>query len=276
MGGHAHTGSGNQEFDMINPGRSQLRSEQSLATTASTNGTFDIVGQYEAFIVVTHVDAGVAAATLPREFELVPPPGTPKGMHPVMYSFGKHRHVHPDGIKVYEYDYDEALVGLPHVAIRGTGKGSSECFHMTDVRLNNKLATDIGRVLGFPKHMATITNTDVAYEIRDRSETLLTATVHLDGRQFKADHPHFELISKMMQQPVLSKSAGKIITTHFAFNTAQAFMVPARMKIEVTSDLLACLPRGTYVFDTIDNAQFGGAYMSIHSWRISQRPLIIV
>src|SRR5262245_47023055 len=192
-----------------------------------TEGMFDLIGQYEAFIVMTHVAAKDAAVVLPPEFELVPPANTPNGMHPVMYSFGKHRHVHPVTMSPYEYDYDEALVGLPHVAIKG--RKSGPCFHMTDVRLNNTLAKDIGVLLGFPKHMASIANGDNSYGISNRSGALLEAEMHLDGGKFDDHHKHFPLIAEMMQQPVISKTKlGQIITTKFTFDTSRAFMFAAR------------------------------------------------
>jgi hypothetical protein len=268
VGAHARTGTrGIEDPIMINV----------HAADAARDLTFDIVGQYEAFIVMTHVDAKTAAATLPSELELAPPAGTPMGMHPVMYSFGKHRHVHPDALKVLEYDYDESLVGLPHVAVRGAGGALQACFHMVDVRLNNKIAKQLGDLLGFPKHMATIGNHDTSYRIHARTVPLLSVKMRLDGRKFKDDHRHFGLIARMMQQPVVSRSKiGRIIITEFTIDTANAFMVPARMTLEVTTDELACLPRGTHVFGTIDEKEFGGAYMSVHDWRIAQRPLVVL
>jgi hypothetical protein len=239
-----------------------------------TRPTFDIVGQYEAFIVMTHVDAAIARDILQPGLELAPPNGTPAGRHPVMYSFGKHRHVHPDALHVYEYDYDEALVGLPHV--RGKGSGQ-DCFHMTDVRLNNSVAQGIGLALGMPKHLAAIRNADTSYRVADRiGNTLLTATMSLDGEKFDETHKHFRLIADMMQQPVISKMAGRTIITHFTFDTVHACMNPARLPIEVTTDALAGMPRCSYKYGTNDEAQFGGAYMSIHSWRISQPPLVVL
>jgi len=236
--------------------------------------TFDIVGQYEAFIVMTRIDAALARDILQPGMELAPPSGTPAGTHPVMYSFGKHRHVHPDALPVYEFDYDEALVGLPHVRLKGD---DTDCFHMTDVRLNNAVAQGIGRALGMPKHLAEIANADTSYRVADRfGNALLRATMTLDGKKFDDTHKHFRLIADMMQQPVISKVAGRTIITHFTFDTAHACMIPARLAIEVTTDALAGLPKGSYTFGTIDEAQFGGAYMSVHSWRISQRPLVVV
>jgi hypothetical protein len=45
---------------------------------------YDIVGQYEAFVVVTLIDATIARHILATDFELAPPGDIPTGMHPVM------------------------------------------------------------------------------------------------------------------------------------------------------------------------------------------------
>jgi hypothetical protein len=49
-------------------------------------------------------------------------------------------------------------------------------------------------------------------------------------------------------------------------------MVPAKMELEVLEDSIAGLPKGTHTFPSIETTAFGGAYMSIHSWRMTQRP----
>ena len=242
-----------------------------------TDNFFDVVGQYEAFVVVTFIDADVARKALPGDFELAPPDGTPAGKHPVMYSFGKHRHVHPPSMKLYEYDYDEALIGLPHVGIRKNGTLEGNLFHMIDVRLNNEAAEGIGRTLGFPKQMATIDNQDTTYAIATGSKRILTAKMELSGKKFKDNHCNFKVISPLMQQAAISRAmSGTIVATHFSIDTANAFMVPAKMTLEVADDSLAGLPRGTHHFDTIDTAAFGGAYLSIHSWRMSPKPRVFV
>lgn len=237
---------------------------------------YDIVGQYEAFAVVTYLDATIARQILPKDFELAPPGDTPPGMHPVMYSFGKHRHVHPRGVSVYEYDYDEALIGLPHVGIRQGGTLGEPRFHMTAVRLNNAVATAIGVALGFPKKMAIIDNADTAYAITMGTTRIMHGEMHVTGKKFRDDHPNFKLISPLMQQPVISKTKlGSITTTAFSIDTVNAFMTPAKMRLQILDDSLAGLPKGMYEFDGIDTKAFGGAYMSIHSWRMSQPPLAI-
>jgi hypothetical protein len=230
---------------------------------------FDIVGQYEAFVVVAHLDAAIAREILPDEFELAPPADTPAGKHPVMYSFGKHRHVHPRAIKAYEYDYDEALIGLPHIAF--PEDSDERFFHMTAVRLNNALATMIGAGLGFPKKMATIENTDTTYAIRTTFKKILRGDMRVTGKKFKDDHPNFAKIAPMMLQPVISKGPlGSIMVTKFSIDTARAFMLPATMEIEARDDSLPGLPKGLHRFDSIEATAFGGAYLSIHSWRLSQ------
>jgi hypothetical protein len=82
----------------------------------------------------------------------------------------------------------------------------------------------------------------------------------------------------MMLQPVVSKIKIKnqIILTRFTFDTANACMIPARMALDVVADTLSGLPRGNYSFNTIDASAFNGAYLSIHSWRLSQRSLTLV
>src|ERR1700722_16562615 len=52
------------------------------------DSSFDIVGQYAAFIVVYYLDANVARACLPAHLELQPSIGSPSGKHPVMCSWG--------------------------------------------------------------------------------------------------------------------------------------------------------------------------------------------
>src|SRR5579872_4876649 len=79
------------------------------------NSSFDIVGQYAAFIVVYYLGTGAAQACLPAHLELQSSIGAPPGKHPVMYSFGFHQGVHPKNFDIWNYDYAEALVGIPRV-----------------------------------------------------------------------------------------------------------------------------------------------------------------
>jgi len=288
MDAHARACAGKRRIDVMDSmhehfakttysSRSASSRSAAILSANAAGDKYDIVGQYEAFVVVTYVDAKIARQILPTDFELAPPSDTPPRMHPVMYSFGKHRHVHPRRVNAYEYDYDEALVGLPHVGIRQGGKLFEPFFHMTAVRLNNAVATAIGVALGFPKKMATIENTDSAYAITMGSTPIMLGETHVTGKKFKNDHPNFKLISPMMQQPVISKTKlGSITTTAFSIDTANAFMTPAKMQLDVLDDSLAGLPKGVYEFDSIDTKAFGGAYMSIHSWQMSQWPLAIL
>lgn len=246
-----------------------------LALTPVADNLTDIVGQYEAFVVVTYVDNDRAERALPSGFQLAPPAGTPAGMHPVMYAFGEHRHVHNVGLKMIEYDYDEALIGLPHVAIPRGNQMVPGFFSMIDVRLESRTALAVGKALGFPKRLAAITNTDTYYEIADNSRVLVRAHMAIAGRKFKDDQANFKVTSPMMQLPVASRTLVGIITTSFSIDTANAFMVPAKMEVEVLEDSIAGLPKGTHAFDSIDTAAFGGAYMSIHSWRMTQRPNVV-
>jgi hypothetical protein len=178
---------------------------------------------------------------------------------------------------VYEYDYDEALIGLPHVGIRHGGKLVEPLFHMTAVRLNNTVATAIGVALGFPKEMASIHNADMAYAITMGSTRIMDGEMYITGKKFRDDHPNFKLISPLMQQRVISKTKlGSITMTAFSIDTANAFMAPAKMRLQILDDSLPGLPKGIHEFDSIDTKAFGGAYMSIHSWRMSQPPLAIL
>ena len=248
--------------------------EEALTPADAGDGRFDIIGQYEAFVVVPHIDARLARDILPKEFELMTPDGTPDGKHPAMYSFGKHRHVHPRGVKLLEYDYDEALIGLPCVGFRKNGQLLGPFFHMTAVRLNNVAAFKIGKAMGFPKELATIDNKATTYEISMDSGPVLDASMQLKGKKFKDDLANFKAISDLMQQPVISDPPlGGIILTKFKIVTATAFMVPATLRLEVFDDSLAGLPKGTHEFDTIEKTAFGGAYMSIHSWELAQPPI---
>lgn len=242
----------------------------------AADGRYDIVGQYEAFVVVPHIDAELARRILPTEFELMTPAGTPAGKHPAMYSFGKHRHVHPRALELFEYDYDEALIGLPFVGLRKDGRLEGPFFHMTAVRLNNEAANTIGVALGFPKKLATIENQDLRYAISMRSTRILEASMRLKGRKFKDDLPNFEVISPLMRQRVISRTPnpfGRIIVTTFSIDTASAFMVPATLELQAFDDSLPGLPKGTHSFDTIEKTAFGGAYLSIHTWRLAQPPV---
>jgi hypothetical protein len=233
----------------------------------------DIVGQYSAFIVVTYVSSTIAERCLPRGLELAPPPGTPAGKHPVMYSFGSHYHVHPRFFKLWHYDYAEALVGLCNVKFRhADGSYSGPYFHMTSVRLNNAFADEIGVALGFPKRLAQfeITDTTYSFRVHGDSSPVMSGTFLISGDVFDSNFPNFKTISPFMQQPVISKSpSGTFLLTPFHIDTQTAFMMPMKAAIHVSDQSLAGLPMGQYDFKGIDTTAFGGGYYSYHNWRMS-------
>jgi hypothetical protein len=234
---------------------------------------FDIIGGYDAFIVVTHVDKAIASALLPAQLELGYVPDTPAGKHPVMYSFGRHRNVHPRFFGLFDYDYEEALIGLPHVMFRrSNGTLSGPFFHMTAVRLNNRFATNIGVALGFPKEMATITMSPTGYSIRmsPSQPEVMRGEMRASGPPFNETFPNFASVSPMMLQRVISQTpSGNFVVTPFHIDTATALMMPARAEIRIFDDSLAGMPGGTYSFNGIDTTAFGGGYLSVHNWQMS-------
>jgi hypothetical protein len=256
----------------------QRRLAAGLARRREPESPFDIIGQYAAFIVVTYIDAADAQLCLPPGLELMPPPGVPGGKHIVMYSFGSHAHVHPRFFTLFEYDYAEALVGLPHIALRhGDGTTSGPFFHMTGVRLNNRFANDIGVALGFPKKLATfeITNTTYGFRMHPHDPMLMSGSFGPLGAVFDDQFPHFKAIAPFLQQPVISRSPiGAFLITPFFINTKTAWMQSMAATIDIADNSLPGLPRGSYHFDGIETTAIGGGYHSVHDWQMSPPAII--
>jgi hypothetical protein len=242
---------------------------------------FDIIGQYSAFIVVSWVDAAAAQACLPKHVELAPPPGTPAGKHPVMYSFGRHRNVHPRFFQLWSYDYEEALMGLPCLQVRhADGSTSGPFYNMTAVRLDNAFADLIGLAMGFPKRLANIQMGNTTYSIRmaGRAAPIMSGEFDASGGVFPADFPNFQQISQMvLQQPVISVTPGGIyLRTPFHIDTDTAAMFPATAQFRVTDNSLCALPAGYYQLPGINVTAFGSCYHSVHNWAMSPASPIIL
>lgn len=238
------------------------------------NSPFDIIGRYSAFIVVKYVDAAVAQACLPSYLRLDPPPGTPLGEHPVMYSFGTHNQVHPRFFTLWEYAYAEALVGIPNVALQDSGASMRQpLFHMTAVRLNNRFADEIGVAMGFPKKLAEfkISSNSYSFKSKEGAQPEMSGAFHISGPPFDSNFPNFQFLERyMLQQPVITKdSLGSLLKIPFHIYTETALMRPETATIEITGTDLPCLPAGKYVFPGIDEMAIGGGYRSVHYWKMS-------
>lgn len=245
------------------PGREQGAIESS----------YDIIGQYAAFIVIYYLDAAVAEACLPAHLELQPNTGAPPGKHPAMCSFGFHEGVRPKFFNGWNYDYAEALVGIPRVLLRhANGSTSGPYFHMTAVRLNNKFADDIGVVLGFPKKMAIIQGDSTTYSIRMSAGAapVMRGSLTASGGVFGSDYPNFHSIEQLaLQQPVISvPPAGGFLVTPFRIDTGTATMIPMRADITIADNSLAGLPMGRHQFPDISAQAVGGGYYSMHYWEM--------
>lgn len=251
----------------------QPRLASRFATAREPESPLDIIGQYAAFIVVHHIDRAVAAACLPEHFELEPPAGTPSGTHPVMYAFGSHYSVRPRFFPLWDYDYAEALVGIPNVMLRHSDDGrSGPRFFMTSVRLNNRFANDIGVALGFPKEMAHFDITDTTYQfsMSPGGPAVMAGAMHVSGDVFDDTFPNFVAVAPLMQQPVISKTPfGLFLATPFHIDTRNAFMRPMTSSFEVHDHSLPGLPKGKYEFKGIDTTAFDGGYLSLHNWQMS-------
>ena len=232
----------------------------------------DIIGRYRAYIILTYIDVAVAHAALPAYLQLAPPPGTPPGKHPAMYSFGTHEHVHPRFFTLWDYSYDEALVGLPNVLLRqANGSTTGPFFHMTAVRLDNLFADEIGVAMGFPKKMAKFQVTNNSYSFRMGGGPIMTGQFQLSGGVFDSSFPNFQVIEKfMLQQPVITQSPlGNLLQVPFHIFTDTAVMQPATAAIEIADMSLPGLPAGKYNFQGIDVAPIPSCYHSIHDWQMS-------
>ena len=259
--------------------RSLGAGEDAFKVTAGPGSPFDIVGQYHAFIILDWLDAQIARDCLPSFLELAPPKGTPVGKHPVMYSFGFHRGVHPRFFQLWSYDYAEALLGLPCVNLRHSDRSTSgPYYYMTAVRLNNRFADEIGVALGFPKRMAFVEAEDTSYSIRMEPNTdlVMTGAFKASGGVFGSNDPHFRQVEQMvLQQPVISRSAvGTTFLTPFHVDTGNASMFPAQAEIRIADNSLAALPAGRYSFPGIDVSAFHSCYHSIHDWVMSPPKIV--
>jgi hypothetical protein len=235
---------------------------------------FDIIGCYSAFILVDWLDAEVARACLPPELELDPPPDAPAGKHPVMYSFGRHSGVRPRFFHLWDYNYEEALVGLPCVRFRDRGEPAAQPYYfMTAVRLDNLFADEIGVALGMPKEMADITQTATTYAIRKRPDNnlVMSGSFLADPGHFPPDLPNFRTIERLvLNQPVISQSPlGPFLLTPFHIDTQNAVMSAATATLTIADNGLPGLPAGDYRYPGIDVTPFGGCYHSVHHWTMS-------
>lgn len=256
--------------------RAKTGCEASLAETPFADASpFDIIGQYRAWVVLSYVDVSVAQACLEPGLELDPPPGTPAGKHPILYSFGRHYGVHPRFFTLWSYDYDEAIMGLCNVKFKHANDHySGPYFRFACVRLDDTLADDIGTALGLPKKIADFQTTPDTYFFRMPNdhdhEPLFQSHFVLDGDAFTANLPNFQTIEPFMNQPVISRSSlGEWIVTDFFMDFRNAAMTPMRSEIAVRDNSLAGLPGGRYTFATLRDTAINGMYRSVHCWRMS-------
>jgi hypothetical protein len=261
------------------------RLEEALAAAEAAGGLIppvadgdsanDIIGQASAYIMVSWLDAAVAQACLLPNVELAPPPGTPAGKHPVMYTFGSQLGVRPRyALLGLGDDYNETVVGLPCVNLRHSdGTASGPYFQMTALRVDSAVADEIGVALGFPKEIGIIGADDTTYDIwmPPNPFPVMTGTFSTTANAFGPDFPNFQTIEPMLlRQPVISRAPdGSFLLTQFNFDTSTAVMFTAEAAFTIADNSIAALPAGNYAFPGIDVMAFGGCFHSVHNWSMS-------
>jgi hypothetical protein len=230
---------------------------------------FTLEGSADLWIVFEYGDASYARRLLPDYVKLgAPPPGTPPGRHPMMYSFGTHN-VRLHGLPWFHLTYRETIVGVCNVELKKAAPYTGPYSLMTAATVNSVLPAVLGRLLGYPKLFRRARTTERSFCLSRylrRREFMCGQFDTAGSVSMGANAPALRLAEPILGHPVISRTVwGMLLATPFDIDKETWVYTPVSGTARVLDDELPGLPEGLHRWPGVDLSTVG-AFRSQHEW----------
>jgi len=244
----------------------------SLASVTRSRSAFTLEGSADLWIIFEYGDASYARTLLPDYVRLAtPPPGTPPGKHPMMYSFGTHT-VRLHGLPRIPMTYRETIVGVCNVELKEPAPYTGPYSLMTAATVDRLLPTFLGRLLGYPKAFRRATTTDRSFCIATflGSRDLMCGQFDATGAACKAANAaELRLAEPILTHPVISRALwGTLLASRFEIDKEAWLYTPVQVAARVAGDKLPGLSEGLHCWPGVDMTTVG-AFRSQHQWSLN-------
>lgn len=224
------------------------------------------LGQYATTIITVPLprgevrkmlEPGLELAPLPPEIEAIVPDDT----HPVLFTLGSQRNVHPSRFAVFNLDYLEASADIPLVRPTKSGDSTQTYFYTSRIYLTKFFPLLLGLVYGLPKQRADMGMGDECYAVNNHSdcELVLECAMETDGPPGKpSDYPLFEkAMPRLLGDPVISKVLGMLIWFKFVWKFDQATVQPMKSTLNLVRPVREGAPTGRFQSPSLQTSPLG-------------------
>lgn len=194
-----------------------------------------LAGHARTTFTLIEVPASTAAALLPPELELAPQTLTASGQHLLLLQ----RQVVTDVVGAADapIGYDEAIIGVPLVQLRGgrTCHGASGPFtYWPILMLDNQRAVDIGRNhYGYNKYLADVTVDDTRFDVDRNGAAVLRSTTSAPEPLTLAGLLHAAVLTPALNTPVIGRySDGTLVWSAVTMSD-----IPSLSAVSVDADV---------------------------------------
>lgn len=230
-----------------------------------------LTAKAEGTIVTVLADKKSIFDILPYGLQLVPVPGLPENLHPVVIFIGRHTglsSITPAGDKmtVVQGRYNEVTYGIPSVRAHGMAKTYT---HLATLLLDSTRAIVGGRLYGFPKLPANF----------HFDESLMTVTKPFTGSKLIsaeiseiAEYDRLEMNKnfaavKASITPLIVNIMGSYKCIDFNWNFDSAEVSPVDVNLTVFSHMSRAVS-GSFVSPGLDKSPLG-AFRVRSNWEMS-------
>lgn len=204
-----------------------------------------LCGNHVLTMVSTRVEGSVLRALIPQGAELGAP--GPDGKYLILYTFGYQQFVRYCWVPpLLSVSYLETIVGIPAVFRNGTGPYSA----LGKLYLNNRLATILGRLIGYPKFLKTMTTGPRSYRI----DGVAAADFDPNGRVVNPfDDPAYQEFQELAGAKGITRAIwGSYLLSTVEIDEENSLAQPVKATIQIETDDFPGLPRGFHRFEGSD------------------------
>ena len=229
---------------------------------------FGFEGAARLWTVFEYVDASYATKLLPDYVRLASSSEFPRGMHPMMYSFGTQT-VALRPFTWLKTSYRESIIGVCSVELKNASSQGRYSL-MTATPVSNLLAMLLGRLFGFPKTMKRLSAADREFTIATLlSNRLMVSNVFQpDGPPFASTNDsRLRTVASFLAHPIISRAPwGPLLSSRFQINKDGWKVTPVTALGRIKAEDLAGLPGGRYPWPPVDGVALG-TFLTEHRWQ---------
>jgi len=244
-------------------------------------------GNYNALLLSYSYPKDLVAALLPEWLKLGPlpeivAPHIPEGEHPVIFTFGAQKNVHPAKIRLFDWNYLETSLNVPCARLARCKSGGASFFYSARIYLTNLKPLLAGLFYGLPKKLADVgmddggeilSNRPFSYIVNSHNSADLIASCigsKEEPLNYQMQSNQLEVWESLLNQEVISRTflLHRLVRFPFVWNFSNALICPVTAKMIMPRPYFRNLPTGELNPPPLSSTHPLGAFQIITSWSI--------